>query len=224
MEEIKLFSFDVFDTLITRKTATPQGIFVLMQYEMKKSLKYKTFEETFVRDFPLIRIHAEKLARNRIQRNGIEDINLTEIYQYVSMRGELTKSQIVSLIQLEIETELENVVPIENNIKLIKEYLSQDKRVILISDMYLTAEVIRKMLLKADDIFETIPLYVSCEYRKIKYSGNLYREVQKYECVESKQWLHKGDIVEGILMVLRKLALELKNIFIHNSMSTKIFY
>ena len=30
-KEYKLYSFDIFDTLITRKVATPKGIFVLMK-------------------------------------------------------------------------------------------------------------------------------------------------------------------------------------------------
>lgn len=31
-EMIKLYSYDIFDTLITRETATPVGVFVLMQF------------------------------------------------------------------------------------------------------------------------------------------------------------------------------------------------
>ena len=34
----QLYSFDIYDTLITRKTATPEGIFALMQKQLEENL------------------------------------------------------------------------------------------------------------------------------------------------------------------------------------------
>ena len=35
----QLYSFDIYDTLITRKTATPEGIFALMQKQLEELLR-----------------------------------------------------------------------------------------------------------------------------------------------------------------------------------------
>lgn len=45
----KTVSFDVFDTLITRKTATPKGIFKIMQEVLKSNNKYTNLPE-FIKD------------------------------------------------------------------------------------------------------------------------------------------------------------------------------
>ena len=38
-----MYSFDIFDTLITRRTATPEGIFLLMQENMKKGGRFDPY-------------------------------------------------------------------------------------------------------------------------------------------------------------------------------------
>ena len=45
----KVFSFDVFDTVLTRITATPSGIFVLIQNKLKKQRSHHRFQATFVK-------------------------------------------------------------------------------------------------------------------------------------------------------------------------------
>ena len=37
INQFELFSFDVFDTLVTRATATPVGIFLLIEKELQKT-------------------------------------------------------------------------------------------------------------------------------------------------------------------------------------------
>ena len=54
---------------------------------------------------------------------------------------------------LEQETEFKNIIPVRKNIEILKEYTANNK-VLLISDMYLSAECIRKMLCKFDSVFE----------------------------------------------------------------------
>lgn len=35
VKQIELYSFDIFDTLVTRRVGTPRGIFALMQEKIK---------------------------------------------------------------------------------------------------------------------------------------------------------------------------------------------
>ena len=58
----RFFSFDVFDTLITRKTATPQGVFFVMQDKMLHEAKYNCLDRAIKESFAELRIHAEELV------------------------------------------------------------------------------------------------------------------------------------------------------------------
>ena len=51
-----LYSFDVFDTLITRRTATPTGIFALIQRELNIKPEFNNLPSYIKKDFFQIRI------------------------------------------------------------------------------------------------------------------------------------------------------------------------
>lgn len=188
-----LYSFDVFDTLITRKVATPKGIFALMQQELLTESAYQEISSYVRENFYELRIHAEELARHYFQKNGIEDVTLEQIYETLGTSGSLTDEELSVLQTLEEKIEIENAVGISKNIAIVKKLLSESERVILISDMYLPAKVIRKLLTKADKIFANIPLYVSSEYRQSKYTGKLFAIISKKEKIEYNNWHHMGD-------------------------------
>ena len=58
-----LYSFDVFDTVITRKTATPQGIWKMMQRELLRERAYADIPEYVRKNFYDLRIRIERLVR-----------------------------------------------------------------------------------------------------------------------------------------------------------------
>ena len=105
---MRLYSFDVFDTLITRNTATPQGIFAVMQQELKDRI-YEDIEEEIRENFYDIRIGAEQVARNTYCKNGIEDISLDKIYGVLVGEKRITLEQANRLAELEEQTELNSV-------------------------------------------------------------------------------------------------------------------
>lgn len=202
-----MVSFDVFDTLITRDTATPDGVFALMQQELFINAKYQEIARDLRENFASIRIHAERMARACIQKAGIEDVTFEEIYEYFSLRGNITRDQRELLMRLEIDTEYQVSRGISENIERIKKLSDQGERVVLISDMYLPKEVIRTLLVKADRIFETIPLYVSNEYRKIKFTTNLFQVVKSKEKISYAEWKHIGDNERGDYQGPEKLGI-----------------
>lgn len=190
---IKLYSFDVFDTLITRKTATCNGIFAIMQKELCCNDVYRDFPEHLKGNFSLMRIQAENVARFTYLDNRTRDITLRQIYQGMQETIGLSDRQAELLYQLEIDTEFSNAVPIKENIEKVKSLAFEGGRVILISNMYLPQQVIKRMLIKADPVFERIPVYVSSECGKVKDDGQLYRYVQRHENVGFSEWKHFGD-------------------------------
>ena len=159
---IKFYSFDIFDTLLTRKVATPTGIFVLMQDTLIKNPKYNNIPQDVRENFYNYRRHCEYRQRRIVAFNGsLNDITLDQIYTDLMQTYGLTLAQKNELMQLEIELEYENIIPIKENINLLKDLLNQGKTVVLISDMYLPREIIKTLLKKGDDILPTLKLY-SC--------------------------------------------------------------
>lgn len=193
-----MHSFDIFDTLITRTTATPQGIFALMQDELLNNERYKSISEYIRNNFFCLRVNAEEFANANYCEEGVESVTLKDIYDSLASIGSLNKNEIDDLINLEMLLEYKNTIGISQNIQLLKDKVAIGERVVLISDMYLSGQFIRKLLLKSDSIFEDIPIYISSEYGRTKYTGNLYTIVREKEKISiNEQWIHYGDNITG---------------------------
>lgn len=198
-----LYSFDVFDTLVTRTTATPPGIFNLVQEKLKTNPCFSDIPEHIKSNFYDLRINAERLSRymcegtdfEKLKKNSIpnEDVTLEQIYGVFTFSGLLTEEQAERVKKLEIETEIQMVVPIPRNIDFVKRLLNEGRKVVAISDMYLSSDVIRHMLITADPIFENVPVYVSSELMLTKGRGNAYRKVRELENTDFENWHHTGD-------------------------------
>ncbi|MBO7672907.1 hypothetical protein J6S88_05810 [bacterium] len=186
----ELYSFDIFDTLVTRRTATPTGIFAIMQ----NALKNENFSFLFKQNFYKIRIGSEDLARqrNRLLKESLE-VTLDDIYDIIQINENLSNDDIKFLKSLEIETETQNIVLLRDNFAILKSLYDKGKRVILISDMYLTTEQIHYIIDDLDPIFKNLQIYVSCEYGVSKHSGELYKVVKEKENFAGKNWIHYGD-------------------------------
>ncbi|WP_458458419.1 glycosyltransferase, partial [Pseudobutyrivibrio sp.] len=195
--EDKTYSFDIFDTLITRSVAEPVGIFSIMQSMLQNNFEFADIPAHVKSNFVVLRTGAENMARTVYCINGTEDKTLNQIYEMLGKTGELDEEQLKRIKQLEIDTEIENSIPIKKNIELVKQLVSGKKRVCLISDMYLSDSVIRQMLIKADPIFEGIKIYVSSECKKVKGSLGLFKYVQNKEKVSFKNWEHIGDNIHA---------------------------
>lgn len=192
-EGTMIYSFDVFDTIITRRTAIPSGIFCIMQDKLKHDSEYEDIP-VFIKDnFYVLRKGAEELARLDTLRLGKREITFHDIYRALSTTANLTKKQLELIQNLEFKTEMCNIVGIESVISKIKHLLRHNKRVILISDMYLSGEMIRILLVNLDPVFRNIPIYVSSDYGATKADGTLYAIIKRLENLEYCQWIHEGD-------------------------------
>ena len=203
------YSFDIFDTLITRRTASPVGIFALMQKELAKNLLYSSLPQFLKTNFCLIRKEAEVFARkNKSILAGAQDITYEDIYAEIANNYSLSDFQIRQLVRLEINTELANLVAIPKNIMKLKSLINQKQRVVLISDMYHSSETIRSFLTSIDSVFNDIKIYVSSEYGLSKYHSDLYKKVKELEAVEYKNWRHFGDNVYTDFKQPKKLGIK----------------
>lgn len=186
-----MVSFDIFDTLITRKTLLPVGTFLIMQRRIEKL--GLGLGRQFVDNFPSLRLSAENSARHLARNSGVEEVDFAGIYNGLAKMTGISQEMTGRLKKMEIEAEIDNMLPCIHNIRILKRYYEKGEKVILISDMYLDSTILRKMLVTIDPVFEKIPIYVSCECGKTKASGRIYRIVKEMEGIDCKKWIHYGD-------------------------------
>lgn len=206
------YSYDIFDTLIKRKGGLPISIFVLLQEKIRNSeIEASNY---FKRNFVEIRRNEEANLRQLIERTNysrekkIWEITLDEIYEVIGKKYNLNIKDVEQIKQWEIEAELENCEPIEENIKEIHKLLSEKNDVVLISDMYLPKKVIKEMLQKIDKKISELPLYLSCETNSRKKNGLLYYDVYKDLDYNYSNWIHKGDNQESDFIQAKKLGIK----------------
>lgn len=181
LEKYDVISFDIFDTLITRKLYNPDDLFRLMDTKIDKKLGIKSFIE--------LRKEAEKEANLELKH----DVNIDEIYLFLQKINSFSDKDISKLKELEINLELELCYPKKEMVEILKLLKSQNKKVILVSDMYLTEDIILKMLKKCginkSKCFDK--LYVSNSLNKRKDTGAMWEYLEdKYD---KKELVHIGD-------------------------------
>lgn len=180
IKEVDIVSFDIFDTLLLRNVVAPTDIFEVVEQKYYNETKRKI-------DFKKGRILAEEKARD-ISIN--EEVTYEEIYyQFENMYPGLSRQ----FKEIELETE-ENFLVC--NTKMLEVYqwaLHQGKKVLIISDMYLSQEVIEKFL-SCRGYTGDHKTYISSQVMMSKASGTLYRYIREKEAIaQEEKWLHIGD-------------------------------
>lgn len=190
-----VISFDIFDTLLLRPFQKPTDVFNIIG----KRLDYPAVFTGFVKG----RIDSEKQARNlREQTTGNREINIYEIYEQMSQKMGVDKELGV---KTEIETEADYLFA-NPYMKVVFDILrSQGKTIVLTSDMYIPGEIMEKLVRKNGyDGFEKV--YVSCDYRCNKISGELYRRV--INDYPDKKIVHIGDNPKADIDGAKKAGLD----------------
>lgn len=158
-------TFDIFDTLITRKVFNPKFISEIVREEMKE--KYNIV----FNDYPSKRVEAEYNVR--VKKKFVGDVDIDEIYEELLSMTSYSEKEINQMKELEKETEIEYCVPREEMLKLFNELKENGKKIVLISDMYLKSDTVTKMLNKCgyngwDDMI------ISCEVGLRKDNGTMW--------------------------------------------------
>lgn len=190
---INMFSFDIFDTIVTRVTAEPSGIFLIIENIINTYAEFEDIPGEFIKNYLNMRLSAESYLHTFRCQNECEEVTLYEIYALICSNYGLSNKQLDKLMKLEIQVEIDSSIAIYENIETIKKLVNYGSRVILISDTYLPLEAIMGILLKHDPIFLNIPIYLSSEIKFRKSTGNLYKYIQKVEHLNYNCWKHTGD-------------------------------
>lgn len=194
-----IISFDVFDTLVVRPFYEPIDLFKFL------NRKYmEIFNKNGLLEFSTIRQNAERECRDFYYKKKIKEVNLDQIYDYIHERYELDKKKLEELKKLEIELEIRFCTRRETAYSLYCLARQLGKKVIVTSDMYLSKEVIQKILEKNGyNYFDEY--YISNEYNKTKWTGELF-EVIKQD--DNLTYLHIGDNIESDVVSPKKFGFD----------------
>lgn len=164
LKEYDVVSFDLFDTLIFRPVSQPADVFYLIE------------EKLGIPNFKSIREEAEQAARiMRSQKYGDTEVTLEEIWDMLSKKVGCSGEHGMALEQ-SIELALCRANPFM--LEVWRQLIRLNKKLIVISDMYLSSGFLTKILSNAG-FHGSVEIYVSCEYRKNKALGSLFRLVKK---------------------------------------------
>lgn len=188
--QIRVVSFDLFDTLFFRRVASPQQIFLNIG-----RLEQVTQRFGDVSAFVHYRIAAEQQAR---KVSATEEVTLADIYQQIPLDPE--SRQAVMLLELEEERrQLYPNAQLERWVELAKAY---GKKVIVTSDIYLSAEQLGYVALDGWAARSLLDgLYISSVTQKTKASGSMFLHIQEVENLAADAVLHIGDKADADVAV-----------------------
>lgn len=167
----KIYSFDIFDTLLLRPYADPQEVWCVLEEQedasgfakARKTADAKTFKEA-------------------IARNG--ETTIEAAYELIP--------QYKHLMQKEMDLERQVLRANPEMLKMWKELGVQGKHRIIVSDMYLPSDFIQDVL--RDNGFDGWDgFYLSRDYDCRKSSGKLFELMLQKEGVSPEEVLHIGD-------------------------------
>lgn len=189
-KEIRVISFDIFDTLLFRMVRKPDAVFdIVGRKAVELGVLPKHITPVVYRN---LRKEAEKKARDKKKiSDGSEEVFLNDILSYLPVQ-EITVEQ---LVKLEMKTEKE-VCYLNPDIPEVFQYLQDEKKykIILTSDMYFSKKQIQEILEANEvslELFDDI--HVSSEIGKNKKSGELYQYLlEQYQC-RPEEMVHIGD-------------------------------
>ncbi|MDO4278996.1 MAG: hypothetical protein Q4C69_09225 [Lachnoclostridium edouardi] len=182
-----IISFDVFDTLIFRRLSRPTDVFIYME------AKYHFY------NFSEIRIKAEKKAR---EKSRGEEITISDIYKILEVECSIDSQE---WIEKEIECEKEVCFANPYMLKVFQELTKMGKKMIAVSDMYLSRKTIEEILRNSGyEGFDKI--FVSCEEKAGKWDEKIFGIVNS--CYQGKKILHIGDNMNSDVSLPKKAGWE----------------
>lgn len=170
-----IVSFDIFDTLISRKVGIPTNLFYVME------------DRNGISGFHDKRIVAERTARQKCsEKNG--EVDIFDIYRELA---DSPAADVGNMVREELRAEKETCYA-NPEIQMLYQLLAgKGSRMIAVSDMYIPGEYLRELLDNCG--YSRIEqIFVSCDYGVAKGNGALQRLVQS-SMGDKMKCIHIGD-------------------------------
>lgn len=178
---INIIISDIFDTILCRKVH-PETIKKLVAAQLTN-----LFPEISTSDFCYFRKKAEHYCYKKSEISyGEREFNyaylVTIWYKYLKKKYKpaiyLSKNEFFSLCQsLELAIERHNQIPDQKVINFLKKQKGKGKKIILLSDFYMSGDLVNTLLAshQIDTIYDH--LIVSSDLMKTKRSGQIYQAI-----------------------------------------------
>ncbi|MGC9450635.1 MAG: HAD-IA family hydrolase [Oceanipulchritudo sp.] len=185
--EASVLSLDVFDTVLGRRCARPEDVFLFMEEELTA-----THGEVF-KGFARFRAEADAPARRRAwEERQAGEIGLDDLCRELLEAHPDWPVPAKDLAALEMRVESRLLYPLENGLRMFDAARSLGKRIVFTSDMYLPEAFCRERLEKAG--FRGFhAFFLSSSVGKLKYSGKLFAHLVDALGVPPHEILHVGD-------------------------------
>jgi predicted HAD superfamily hydrolase len=182
---MRIQSFDIFDTLLTRTVAVPRDLFL----RWGETLRRSGLEGPDSIRLADLRALAESGARQRASHG---EVTLADIYAELARMLRWDAQQIGRAQEMELQLEAEAIRRVPQARQWVQEARGQSDRILFLSDMYLPSEFLKE-LLQREGLFQTGDLIrVSGESGHNKSSGAMFRELRR-ELPPIAAWSHMGD-------------------------------
>lgn len=194
--EIKVVSFDIFNTILLRYVQNPEDVFE----EAGKRIKLPV--GVTAEDYKYIRLQTQRtLQETKKQKAGNAEVTLQEIAEHLPDWIDAKEA-----IEAEIEAEKELDFGNPEMLGFLTWLEKKGYELVYVSDMYLTAEQIEYILMEAG-----VPghkIFVSNRFKADKKSGQLFQEVLHFPGRNERQMIHIGDSLEADILGAEKCGIK----------------
>ncbi|VEE63441.1 Predicted hydrolase (HAD superfamily) [Shewanella putrefaciens] len=182
---IRLVSFDMFDTLVFRACGSPDALFQLVA---KDAFELGLWNNEDLQEFVTLRRHAEELARRHsFSQHGHREVNLADIYaQWPLVDAD-------ALMSLEQAIECANWRVNSEVLDALEVLLRNGKRLAIVSDMYLSHELISAFWQREASSITFDAICVSGDCGTSKQDGGLFNLLLERVSLLPSQVVHVGD-------------------------------
>ncbi len=195
----KLYSFDLFDTLVYRPLKNPTALFDVLDQEQIAQYRFFVFKYFGLRRWRML---SERIARRKNRSKG-EDVTLFDIYRVFSW---IIKNPI-DVLNREIALEVIFIHPIEENITTLHELIATGNQCCIASDMYLPLPVIKKIIRQKLNI-KKIDIFLSSELKKTKHTGSLFKHIARQYDISYSEIQHFGDNPHADIAIPAQLGIQ----------------
>lgn len=192
-----LVTFDIFDTCLTRSVDSPVDVFALAE-------KCLLLENEKACGFAQARENAEIAARKHVfEHKHFTEITFDEIYRHLPRFTGLSAEEAHIAGSVELQVEKQVLFPVPDMLRLTEKLKEAGIAYSFVSDMYLPKEFLQEIL-TACGYSGWRDLIVSCDYRKTKASGAIWR----IEQLQGQNILHIGDNRHSDVAMPQKYGVE----------------
>jgi FMN phosphatase YigB (HAD superfamily) len=194
------YSFDIFDTVLTRRLARPVDVFTLLGERLRKEgIRVPPFGL-----FRLLRIRCERWSR-RFEPSY--EVKLPDIHRLMGRFLFWSDEDQTRVAELEREIESAALRITPHGRRAVEEVRRSGGKIAYVSDMYLEAWFLKSVLEREGLLEENDLLAVSGEWKLSKAGGNIWPKLIETLGVEAGQILHQGDSRHSDLESPRKAGI-----------------